>query len=182
MLISTGLFALQAILDFLTALFLFRFYLFLIRFNLGTYQPELSRWVTTMTDWAVLKLRRVIPPLRSFDIASLIPAVLLQLAFLLIHHWSLSSHGQGLQFILQLIFNLLDLIIHGLVGILFISVVISWVQPHSAMQGMMNKLSDPILDPIRRVIPLIGGLDLSALVALLALQVIQRLLPAVFFG
>jgi YggT family protein len=49
--------------------------------------------------------------------------------------------------------------------------IISWVQPGSPMYGLLGRLTEPLLAPLRRVIPQIGGVDLSALVLLLLLQI-----------
>jgi YggT family protein len=49
--------------------------------------------------------------------------------------------------------------------------IISWVQPGSAIYVLLGRLTEPLLAPLRRVIPAIGGVDLSALVLLLLLQI-----------
>jgi YggT family protein len=59
----------------------------------------------------------------------------------------------------------------GMVGVLLIYAILSWVQPQSPMYGVLQRLSEPMLRPIRRILPLIGGIDLSALVALVLLQI-----------
>ena len=48
--------------------------------------------------------------------------------------------------------------------------ILSWVQPRSAAYGLLARLTEPLLAPLRRVIPTIGGVDLSALVLLVVLQ------------
>jgi YggT family protein len=49
--------------------------------------------------------------------------------------------------------------------------ILSWVQPGSSAYGLLARLIEPLLAPFRRVIPTIGGVDLSALVLMLALQI-----------
>ena len=49
--------------------------------------------------------------------------------------------------------------------------ILSWVQPGSAAYALLGRLTEPLLAPLRRVIPTIGGVDLSALVLLLLLQI-----------
>lgn len=181
MLISTGLFALQAISDFLSAVFLLRFYLFLIRVNLGSIAPELSRFVFVLTDWAVLKLRRVVSPVRQFDIASLTPVLFIQLLFLVIKSWALTGQLLPADVFRELILNTSVLVVNGFLGVIFLLVIISWIQAHSNFHHLLNKLSEPILNPLRRLIPQVGGLDLSPLVALLILQIILRLLPSIIY-
>ena len=49
--------------------------------------------------------------------------------------------------------------------------VLSWVQTQSALSDLLERLVMPVLTPIRRVLPLVGGVDLSPLVLLVALQI-----------
>jgi YggT family protein len=69
--------------------------------------------------------------------------------------------------------DLLDLILSGLVGLVFASVVLSWVSAGSQMQYLVSLLVDPLLMPIRKKLPNFGALDLSPLALLLILQVLQ---------
>ena len=58
-----------------------------------------------------------------------------------------------------------------MVGLLIIYVVMSWVQARSPISEVVQRLAEPLLRPLRRVLPQLGGLDLSALVLLVLLQV-----------
>jgi YggT family protein len=49
--------------------------------------------------------------------------------------------------------------------------ILSWVQPGSPAYSLLGRLTEPLLAPLRRVIPTIGGVDLSALVLILLLQI-----------
>ncbi|RYF43519.1 MAG: YggT family protein, partial [Comamonadaceae bacterium] len=50
-------------------------------------------------------------------------------------------------------------------------VILSWVQPGSPVYGMLARISEPLLAPLRKVLPVLGGVDLSPLVLLLILQI-----------
>ena len=65
---------------------------------------------------------------------------------------------------------------------ILIYAVLSWVQPGSLNMVLMERLSQPFLDPIRRFVPLVGGVDLSSLVLLLLLQIAGMILGAVQMG
>ncbi len=58
-----------------------------------------------------------------------------------------------------------------LMGVVLMSAILSWVNPHAPMAGVINALAEPCLRPFRRVIPLIGGVDLSPIALFLLLQV-----------
>jgi YggT family protein len=70
----------------------------------------------------------------------------------------------------------LSLIISLLTALLIIQAVLSWIQPSSPAQYVLHQLTDPMLKPIRRVLPLVGGIDLSPLVLLLLLQVLSMVI------
>jgi YggT family protein len=131
----------------------------------------LGRFIFALTDWLVLPLRRVVPAIGRLDSASLVGAYLLELAqFMLL--WLLAGADGGL-FAVPILaaFGLLRLAISGLTGLVIVYAVLSWVQTHSAMSDVIERLCAPPLTPIRRVLPLIGGIDLSPLVLLVLLQI-----------
>ena len=131
----------------------------------------LGRFVFALTDWIVLPLRRVLPALGVLDSASLVAALLLQLAkFALL--WLLAGAGGGL-FVLPVLalFGLLSMAISGMTVVVIVYAVLSWLSTPSVLSEVMARLVEPLLRPIRRVVPLVGGIDLSPLVLLLALQV-----------
>ena len=131
----------------------------------------LGRFVFALTDWLVLPLRRVLPAMGRWDTASLLSAYLLQLAqFMLL--WLLAGANDGL-FAVPILagFGVVRLAISGLTGLLIVYAVLSWVQTASLMADLVERLCAPPLTPIRRLVPLIGGVDLSPLVLLVLLQV-----------
>jgi YggT family protein len=79
------------------------------------------------------------------------------------------------------IFDTLSLIITLLTVMLIIQAVLSWIQPQSHVQYFLHQLSDPLLRPIRNFMPLIGGIDVSPLVALLILQVLSMVIHSYKF-
>ena len=131
----------------------------------------LGRFVFALTDWLVLPLRRVLPAMGRWDTASLLSAYLLQLAqFMLL--WLLAGANDCL-FAVPILagFGMVRLAISGLTGLLIVYAVLSWVQTASVMADLVERLCAPPLTPIRRLVPLIGGVDLSPLVLLVLLQV-----------
>lgn len=131
----------------------------------------LGRFVFAVTDWIVLPLRRVVPSVGSWDMASLVAAFLLVLCqFALL--WLLAGAGGSLLVVpIYAVFGLIRLVIYGMTGIVIVYAILSWVQTRSVMADVIERLCAPALIPIRRVLPLIGGIDLSPLVLLLLLQI-----------
>jgi len=131
----------------------------------------LGRLVFALTDWLVLPLRRLVPALGRWDTASLLGAYLLQLGqFLLL--CLLTGAADGL-FAVPILagFGLVRLVISGLTGLVILYAVLSWVQTGSIMADVVERLCAPPLAPIRRIMPLVGGIDLSPLALLVLLQV-----------
>ena len=139
---------------------------------------SIAQFTFTLTDWLVRPLRRVLPGVGGYDWASLIGAFLVVLVascVLLLAGWS----GQGV--LLYAVFRFLNWIIYGFMGLLIIEVIFSWINPHAPLAPFVHALNDPLLRPLRRVIPPVGGLDLSVLVALILLQIVQYLLRQALF-
>ena len=132
----------------------------------------LAKFIFALTDWLVLPLRRVIPAVGRWDLASLVGAFLIQLAQFLIL-WALTGMGANLvSVVVMAAFGLVRMAISGMTGLIIIYAILSWVQTQSVAADFLERLVMPLLIPIRRVVPLIGGLDLSPLVLLVLLQVL----------
>ena len=131
----------------------------------------IGRFVFALTDWIVLPLRRFVPAAGMWDLASLLAAYLIVLAqFTLL--WALVGFGYNYGTVLVLaVFGLVKLVISGLTGLVIVYAVLSWVQSHTVLSDVIGRLVAPVLAPIRRFVPLVGGIDLSPLVLLVLLQV-----------
>ena len=117
-----------------------------------------------------------LPAAGGIDWASLVGAFLVQLAQLLIL-WLLGGMGPGVVWLIWLaVFGVARVAVSGLMGLLIVYAVLSWVQARSLIGDVVARLCEPLLRPIRRVVPLLGGVDLSPLVALILLQVLTIVL------
>ncbi|GAB2932267.1 YggT family protein [Rheinheimera gaetbuli] len=139
------------------------------------YNP-FSQFVVKATNPLVLPLRRIVPSIGSLDSASLLLAYGITLAKLLV--LQMLSAGQ-IVLVPSLIFAVIVLIkeiFTLLFWILVIRALLSWFsQGRSPVEYVMHQLTEPVLRPIRRILPPIGGLDLSVLVVLVGLQFLNIL-------
>lgn len=138
---------------------------------------SIGQFTFTLSDWLVRPLRRIVPGMGGYDWASLIGAFLVVLvasSVMLLANWT------GQMVFLYALFRILNWIIYGFMGLLIIEVIFSWVNPHAPLAPFVRALTDPLLRPLRRVIPPLGGLDISVLVAVILLQIIQYLLRQAF--
>jgi YggT family protein len=69
------------------------------------------------------------------------------------------------------IFGVARLVISGLTGLVIVYAILSWVQADSPIVDVIDRLCAPLLRPWRRIIPLVGGIDLSPLAFLVVLQI-----------
>ena len=182
MLIRVLSFLLESFFFVLIAAALLRAWMNWTRVNMRV-QPGI--FVMAVTDWLVRPLRRVLPKAvaqSKIDWASLLAALLFAFAYGLI--WlvlfTMVLGGSGMDAIAPvmllslfgLAFKMLLRVALQTMMILVIGfAILSWVQPGSPAYSLLGRLSDPLLAPLRRVIPSIGGIDLSAIVLILALQI-----------
>ena len=150
---------------------LLRFYMQQQAIPLSSRSNPLGRFVFALTDWIVLPLRRALPNSGRMDAASLLAAFLLELLQYGVL-WMLSGgHSSLVAVLLLALFGLVRLTISGLSGLVMVYAILSWMPARSPLYDMLERLVNPPLVPIRRALPLIGGVDLSPLVLLLMLQV-----------
>ena len=180
MLIRMLAFLLETIFFVLIAAALLRAWMNQLRVSMFA-QP--GSFVMALTDWLVKPLRRALPrPLTQsrIDWASVMAAVVLSLFYALIW-WVLfglllAAGGPAMAPALSLkvplfaVKMLLRVTLQTLFMLVLGYAILSWVQPRSAAYGLLARLTEPLLAPLRRVIPTIGGVDLSALVLLVVLQ------------
>jgi YggT family protein len=135
-----------------------------------------GRFVFALTDWLVLPLRKVLPPVRKIDTASLVAVYLIELAQFGVL-WLLAGRGGGIELIpLLAVFGVARLVISGLTGLVIVYAILSWVRTDSPIVDVIDRLCAPLLRPWRKIVPLAGGIDLSALVFLVVLQVLAIVL------
>ena len=141
------------------------------------YNP-VSQFLVKVTNPPLLPLRRFIPSFGKVDTSALVLMLILQMAsFGLI---ALLRGGQfSLWALLILSFaELVGLLLNVFLFAIFIQVIISWVNPgtYNPVVSLLFSITEPVLRPCRRLIPPMSGMDLSPLVALIAIQLAKMLL------
>jgi YggT family protein len=136
------------------------------------FNHPLGRFVFALTDWIVMPLRKVVPYWSRWDLSSLVAAWLIKaLQFLLL--WLLDgSQGELALLPLVSLVGLLQLMVSALSTLVLVYALMSWLQPGTYFFQITDRLVQPWLDPVRRVVPLIGGVDLAPLVLLVVLQLV----------
>ena len=174
MLIQIANLLLQVLISIVAGACLLRCYLQWLAFNLGSGQSRtIGAYVLPLSNWIVIPLRRLIPSMGRFDVASFLAAYLLVAGKTAILLLLSGANLTNISWLLLAFIDLVDLILSGLVGLVFASVILSWVGTGSQIQYLVSLLVEPLLAPIRKAMPNFGALDLSPLLLLLILQVLQ---------
>ena len=133
----------------------------------------IGRFVLALSDWLVLPLRRLLRPKGPLDLASLLAAWLIEMAQYAIL-WTLAGGKTGATALpLLALFGVLRLAISTATGLVIVHAILSWVRADSPLGDVIDRLCAPLLRPFRRVLPLVGGVDLSPLLFLLLLQILS---------
>jgi YggT family protein len=175
--LSTALhFLLSTIFNLLTLLFLLRFFLQLFK---APFNNPLTYMVVSLTDFAVKPARKFIPSWGKIDLSTLVLALitqlLLQLCLLLLRDIPISLVGNAVwtsligMSLLGVFRTALDVFFYAIL----LQVILSWVNPHSPISGVLNSLTKPILAPIQRILPTASGMDFSPVVALILIQMLN---------
>lgn len=159
-------------------LLLFRFWMQAVRvrppFSLG-------QFIFRLTDWLVLPLRKLLPGMGGYDWASLVGACVVLLASMAIQLGVRSAFAVDVWLLLSLL-ALVHAIAYGLIGLIFLEVILSWVNPQAPIAPTVRALTEPVLRPFRRVLPAIAGIDLSPIPAFLALRILVFVVESVVYG
>ena len=154
---------------------LLRFILQLVRADF--YNP-LSQFTVKATQPLLKPLRRIIPGFGGLDLASLILAILVQLVLMVVVVLIAGANPAaiGLQLLVWAIIAVTSLFLKIFFFAMIISVILSWVAPGSYNPGaqLVNQICEPLLAPFRKLIPNLGGLDISPIFAFIALNLLDR--------
>jgi YggT family protein len=169
-------FLVDSLLTFLVYAFLLRVLLQLVR---ADFRNPLAQAVLALTNWLVMPLRRLLPPVGRFDTASLVALLAVQFAATLVlfrlrtgviyPFVPLASEAlRALALSTLLLFTVL----------IFVYALLSFVAPgvRSPATALLAALCEPVLGPLRRVLPVLGGIDFSPLVAIVGLQALRILI------
>ena len=171
---TAAVYVLQTLGSLYLLIVLMRFILQLVRANF--YNP-LCQFVVKATQPLLKPLRRVIPSLFGLDMSSLVLALLLQILLFVV---ILMLNGYQAFTVLLLPWGLIgifSLFLKIIFWSMIISVILSWVAPGSHNPGaeLVNQICEPALAPFRRLLPNLGGLDISPILAFMVLKLLDML-------
>ena len=159
---------------------LLRFYMQLLR---APFRNPVGMFLTALTNWIVLPVRRVIPGLLGIDLATILLAWVVEALMLTLLMWLHSTNlssapgvAAGLLFGIAAI-KLLEASLYLLFWVVIVHVLFSWFNPNTPIGPLLDALTRPFYRIFQRFIPPVGNVDLSPIFVLLGLQVLLFLIP-----
>lgn len=170
--------AVSLIIEVVFGLYLFALLLrFLMQLTRASFYNPIAQFVVAITNPPLKPLRRLIPGLYGIDLASVLLLLAVQCAQIVALLW---LHGRAAEpgpVLIGAVIELLRLTLNVYFYAVILRVLLSWISPaglHQSPAGsILTSLTEPLMRPARRLIPPIGGLDLSPIAVLLALQLLQ---------
>ena len=159
-------------------------YLMLLRYWMqwvhADFRNPIGRFIISLTNPVVIPMRRILPSFRSVDTATLLLAYALAVLSILI---LVSLSGQNYSWISLLSFSLgkvIDASINIFMLAILVQILASWLNPHAYHPALdiARAIAEPLLAPARRLIPAIGGLDISPILVFVFLNLSKILVVA----
>jgi YggT family protein len=168
--------------------FVFNIYLMVVllrlwlQFARADFYNPFSQFVVKATQPIVAPMRRLLPSIGRLDTATLVLALLV--AGLKIVTLNMVLGGTGLNIMSIVVVSFVIVIKEILTLVMYVLIlraIMSWVsQGRNPMELVLGQLTEPMLAPIRKRMPEMGGLDLSVMVVIVVLLFIQKLLGDLF--
>jgi len=177
---SRGLYAFVFLINTLfglyTAAVMLRFLLQWIRADF--YNP-VCQAIVKLTNPLLLPLRRVIPGWRGLDFAAVVLAVILQVINVVLVVVIVAGFPDPLDLAWWTLLKIIFLLVNLYFVTILVEAILSWTNAshRNPIAGLLWSINAPLLQPARKLIPPLGGLDLSPLAVLILLQVVNILLP-----
>ncbi|GAB2790169.1 YggT family protein [Halomonas shantousis] len=149
---------------------------FLLQLSRADYYNPMSQSVVKVTQPVVAPLQKLIRPMGRFDFATLLAGFLLKAIAIVV---VLQIAGYGMPPIIGVLLAALAGVANAILKIYFfaliIMIILSWVSPQASHPGalLVHQIVEPIMAPVRRVIPPLGMIDLSPIVVFIAINLVD---------
>jgi len=165
-------------------------YIVLIRFWMqwarADFRNQLGQFIIKATNPVVIPIRRVLPSIGKIDTATVVLAVAIAIAKLLVLQLISADLGSdsALKIVTYAIGIVIDSSIYIFMGAIIIGIVASWINPGSyhPILSIAHSISEPIMAPARRILPPMGGIDFSPMLVFLLLGVMRILIVGPIYG
>lgn len=173
------IFLIDILFDIYIAIMLLRF---LLQYVGADFYNPISKFIVKVTQKPVFITRRLIPGFRGIDLATLVLALVLIFTKLTVLYAIGGMQPSVAGIVIQGLYDLIQLIIDIFIFAIFVQAILSWINPdpYNPVSDLLRSLTSPVLRPIRKLLPTMGGMDLSPIVGLIGLMFIKKLTFSMF--
>lgn len=174
---ESGVFVVKTVFDLFIGAVLIRFLLQWVR---ADFRNQVSQFLVKVTNPVIIPLRRMVPGVGGIDVASVIVLIVLQVTKVwLIQLIAAQAHSTAGLLTLALA-DFIELLVTIYTITIILQVLLSWVGPRTSnpLNGPLHALNEPLLAPLRRIVPTISGFDLTPVVLLLVFHLVKILVIA----
>lgn len=156
----------------------FDLYLFIliIRIILGyvrsDYFNPITQFVVRFTDFIIKPLRRIIPNFHGLELSTILLVIVLELFKFLLISFLTFGFPNILGIVILSFGDALAMVIRVFIYAIILQAIMSWVQPGSPMNRVLYQFTSPVMRPFQRLIPPVGGFDISPIPAIIVLQLL----------
>jgi len=141
--------------------------------------------ILRLSNWLVQPIRRLVPQGRWADWPALLACWLTALVYMMTSWLVLTGNFPPLSWLMGMlpvaVLTVLEWTFNVVLWLTLIQAILSWVNPMAPIMPVVQVLTAPLLDPIRRVLPRLGGIDFSPLVLLILAQIMMRVLQRLVY-
>jgi YggT family protein len=144
--------------------------------RLPPYNP-VSNAVMQATNWIVLPLRKILPTSKTIDWASIVAALIAAFVFVILMVLVAGIEPAGLPVLLPTlllvaVITVIKWALNLIIWVTILMALLSWLNPQSPAMPILYQITAPFLEPLRRVLPRLGGIDLSPILLFVIVQVL----------
>lgn len=174
---ASGVFLVKTVFDLFIGAVLLRFLLQWVR---ADFRNPVSQFLVKITNPVIIPLRRIIPSVAGLDAASVLVIVVLQLVKMLLIHLIVAQSHPTVGLLVLSLADFVGLILSLYTVTIILQVILSWVGPRTPnpLHGPLHALNEPLLAPLRRLVPSIAGFDLTPIVLLIIFHLVKILVVA----
>jgi len=158
-------------------LLLLRFWLPIMR---ADFRNPIANGILRITSPLVIPVRRIIPPIGRLDTSTILVAYILEFLLILALLALRGLRVETLPIAITAILELAILSLNLFFFVILIKIILSWVAPqnYNPMTVLLNSMAEPLLRPFRRIVPAVGGFDISPIFAIVLLKAAEIVLQS----
>lgn len=158
-------------------LLLLRFWLPIMR---ADFRNPIAQGILRITSPLVIPLRRFVPPIGRLDTSTILVAYILEFLLVLLLLAIRGLRVETLPIAITAIVELAVLSLNLFFFVILLKIILSWVAPqnYNPMTVLLNTMAEPVLRPFRRIVPAVGGFDISPIFAIVLLKAAEIVLQS----